>query len=487
MSPSDTPDSSLDGLTQAASTFAATLTFEALPDEAVRLGKRCVIDGVGVALAGSRQPGMQPLRQHIQRMGGVADARLLAGGGEAFPVALAALWFGTAGHAMDWDDTQLAEGPGRPYGLLMHPTMPPLAASLCVADYLARQHGVTISGQRLLTAFMAGFEVGCKVAEAIAPSHYMRGFHTSGTIGTFAAAAAAANMLQLDVPQTAQALGVAASMASGIRANFGTMTKPLHVGRAAENGVNAAMLSQLGFTANDTALDGQWGYLAVAGPGGESDRVRERFGDPFTLVSPGVSIKPYPSGVLTHPSMDALRLLMDEEQLQPADVAHVVLNAGSNVLGPIRFQRAMTPLEGKFSFQFLLAAIILRGKVGTAEFTDEFVAGDSCQEMQGRIETRFDQDIEDMGWDKIRSRIDLTIQDGTQHTRWADERYRGGPDYPLTDSELEDKLRDCAAAVVDDDTLGRLLDNIWGLDELGDVAALLDELTEPARTRAGGG
>lgn len=479
MSVSEPSDPSLEGLTQAAATFAATLAFQEMPEEAVRLAKRCVIDGVGVALAGSRQPGMQPLRQHLQRMGGSADTRLLAGDGEAFPVALAALWFGTAGHAMDWDDTQLAEGPGRPYGLLMHPTMPPLAASLSVADYLARQHGTQISGQRLLVAFMAGFEVGCKVAEAIAPSHYMRGFHTSGTIGTFAAAAAAANMLQLDVPQTAQALGIAASMASGIRANFGTMTKPLHVGRASENGVNAAMLSQLGFTANDTALDGQWGYLAVAGPGGESDRVRERFGNPFSLVSPGVSIKPYPSGVLTHPSMDALRALMAEEQLQPDDIAQVVLCAGSNVLGPIRYQRAVTPLQGKFSFQFLLAAVILRGKVGTAEFTDEFVASEACQRMQGLIETRFDQGVEDLGWDKIRSRIDLTTKDGRQYSRWADERYRGGPDYPLSDGELEDKLRDCASGVVDDDVLERLLGNIWRLDSLDDVASLLADLTQP--------
>ncbi|MFT7287336.1 MAG: 2-methylcitrate dehydratase PrpD [Halieaceae bacterium] len=486
MSVTDTSDSSLEGLTHAASSFAATLAFETLPEETVRLAKRCVIDGVGVALAGSQQPGMQPLRQHIQRMGGVADARLLAGDGDALPVALAALWFGTAGHAMDWDDTQLAEGPGRPYGLLMHPTMPPLAATLSVADYLARQHGVTISGQRLLAAFMAGFEVGCKVAEAIAPTHYMRGFHTSGTVGTFAAAAAAANMLQLDVPQTAQALGIAASMASGIRANFGTMTKPLHVGRAAENGVNAAMLSQVGFTANDTALDGQWGYLAVAGPGGESERVRDRFGNPFALASPGVSIKPYPSGVLTHPSMDALRALMDEEQLQPGDVTRVVLYAGSNVLGPIRFQRAMTPLEGKFSFQFLLAAIILRGKVGTAEFTADFVAGDACQQMQGLIETQFDQGVEDLGWDKIRSRIELTTRDGKHYTRWADERYRGGPDHPLSDGELESKLRDCASNVVDDDTLERLISNIWRLDELEDVSVVLADLAQPSPMRTGG-
>jgi 2-methylcitrate dehydratase PrpD len=385
---------------------------------------------------------------------------------------------------MDWDDTQLAEGPGRPYGLLMHPTMPPLAAALTAAGYLASQQGVVVDGQRVLTAFMAGFEVGCKVAEAIAPDHYMRGFHTSGTIGTFAAAAAAANMMRLDPRQTARALGIAASMAAGIRANFGTMTKPLHVGRAAENGINAVLLAQQGFTANEEALDGRWGYLAVAGPGGESARIRERFGAPFSILSPGVSIKPYPSGVLTHPSMDTLRLLMSEHGLEPRDVARVVLSAGSNVLGPIRFQRAMTPLEGKFSFQFLLAAMILRGKVGTAEFTAEFVASDDCQQMQSLVETRFDQDIEAMGWDKIRSRIDLATRDGRQFTRWADERYRGGPDHPLTDAELEAKFQDCARGILDEECLERLLAGVWRLDGCDDVSDLLADLSGSLSVRA---
>src|SRR3546814_8722798 len=156
---------------------------------------------------------------------------------------------------MDWDDTQLAEGPGRPYGLLMHPTVPPLAAALAVSDLVAAEEGRPLDGKRFLTAFNAGVEVACKIAEAIDPDHYMRGFHTSGTIGTFAAAATAGKLLGLDAAGIARTLGVAASMAAGIRAGFGTMTKPLHVGRAAENGVTAALLVRNGFTANEEALD----------------------------------------------------------------------------------------------------------------------------------------------------------------------------------------------------------------------------------------
>lgn len=466
----------LTGLTAAASRFVAQVVYEDLTPEDLRLARRCVMDGLAVSLGGSEQHGMAPLLAYIDRQGGAADAPILGRKGAKVPAHLAALWFGTAGHAMDWDDTQLAEGPGRPYGLLMHPTMPPLAAALVTSQLVAAETGAPVDGRALITAFCAGFEVGCKVAEAINPDHYMRGFHTSGTIGTFAAAAAASKMLGLDEEQSARALGLAASMAAGVRANFGTMGKPFHVGRAAENGVTAALLVREGFSANTEALDGRWGYLAIAGPGGDPSLVRDRFGKPFTMVSPGVSIKPYPSGVLTHPSMDALKFLMAEEGLKPEDIAHVMLSAGSNVLGPIRFTLARTELEGKFSFQFLLSAIILAGRCGKAEMTDAFVSSEACQTMQGRIETRFDQAIEDMGWDRIRSKVEVTTQDGRRFERWADENYRGSPHNPLSDAELENKFRDCAAGLLDEAACQRLFDQVWSLETQADVSVLWDSL-----------
>ena len=465
----------LKGLTRAVAAFSAGMSFDRLDAENVRLARRCVLDGLGVSLGGSQQHGMAPLMTYLRATGGTEQARLLGSRGAALPAAQAALWMGTAGHAMDWDDTQLAEGPGRPYGLLMHPTMPPLAAALTTAELVKSETGAPVDGRRFLAAFATGFEACCKIAEAIVPDHYMRGFHTSGTIGTFGAAVAAAHMLGLDEAQTAVAIGIAASSAAGIRANFGTMTKPLHVGRAGHNGVAAALLARAGFSANDEALDGKWGYLAIAGPGGDPAQVRDRLGSPFTMASPGVSIKPYPSGVLTHPSMDALRFLMAENGLSPYAVESVELAAGSNVLGPIRFARATTELEGKFSFQFLLAAIILTGKAGKAEFTDAFVSSQACQDMQGRITTRFDPEIEAMGWDKIRSRITLTTRDGRTIVRWADERYRGGPAHPLTDAELEDKVRDCAEGLLGEARLATLFGHVWSLQDIDDVGILFDD------------
>lgn len=466
----------LSGLTAAAAKFTSGLKYADIPAETLRIARRCVMDGLAVALAGSEQHGMKPLESYIRKLGGVQEARLLGLGEDKFPAHLAAVWFGTAGHAMDWDDTQLAEGPGRPFGLLMHPTMPPLAASLIAAQVAARETKSAVDGKRFITAFCAGFEVGCKIAEAINPDHYMKGFHTSGTIGTFAAAASAANMLGFNEEQTARALGLAGSMAAGIRANFGTMTKPFHVGRAAENGITAALLAREGFTANTEALDGQWGYLAIAGRGGEPALVRDRFGKPFTMEKPGISIKPYPSGVLTHPSMDAMLVLMSENKITAEDIDKVTLFAGSNVLGPIRFQVAKTELEGKFSFQFLLSAIILNGKAGKVEFTDAFVSSDACQSMQARIKTQFDQQIEDMGWDRIRSRLEVVTKDGRKLEKWADERYRGGPHHPLTDRELEGKFSDCAEGLLDAKAQKRLFDHVWGVDKLSDVSVLIDDL-----------
>ena len=466
----------LSGLSAAAAKFTANFKFEDISPEALRLSRRCILDGLSVSLAGSEQHGMAPLLSYIEKVGGNAQVPILGYGKKRVPAHFAALWMGTAGHAMDWDDTQLAEGPGRPYGLLMHPTMPPLAGALVTATFLHSTTGRHIDGKAFVTAFSAGFEVGCKVAEAINPDHYMKGFHTSGTIGTFAAAAAASNMLGLNEEQCARAIGLAASMAAGVRANFGTMTKPFHVGRASENGVTAALLAREGFSANTEALDGQWGYLAVAGRGGESALVRDRFGNPLTMESPGISIKPYPSGVLTHPAMDAMRVLMREKNIKADDIEHVLLSAGWNVLGPIRFQVARTELEGKFSFQFLLSAIILAGKAGKAEFTDAFVSSDACQAMQRRIETTFDQQIEDMGWDRIRSKITLKTKDGKVHEQWADERYRGGPHFPLTDKELEGKFADCAEGLLDAAHQQKLLDHVWAVETLPDVNVLFDDL-----------
>jgi 2-methylcitrate dehydratase PrpD len=459
------------GLTRQAAEFAAGVKYEDIPEEALRIARRCIIDGLGVMLAGSEQPVIDVAERYAKLNGGNGHSRVVGDASLRLPAHMAAFWNGLAGHAMDWDDTQLTEGPGRPYGLLTHPTIPPLSAALVISDMVGG-----INGKDFLTAFVAGFEVECKIAEAINPDHYNFGFHTSGTIGTFGSAVTAAKLLGLDASGIARALGGAASMAAGIRANFGTMGKPMHVGRSSENGVTSAILVREGFTFSEESLDGKWGFLEVAGRGGEPELVMGRFGNPFSIAKPGVSIKPYPSGVLTHPSMDAIKFLMEENTLSPDDVESVTLFAGNNILHPIRFRIAKSELEGKFCLAFLLSAIILNGKAGKAEFTDEFVLSEPVQAMQQRVETVFDPEIDAMGHDRIRSRVEVITRDGRKIEKWADENYRGSPHNPLSDDELEGKFRDCAQGLIDDNSIQSLFDMVWKLDVQEVVTGIYDLL-----------
>ncbi len=448
--------------------FVSHLEFGDFPAEAVRIAKRCILDGLGVILAGSSQDCTQAILKTCENLKNAGRSTAFGASPMKFPPAIAALVNGTAGHAMDWDDTQLSTSPDRIFGLLTHPTIPPLSACLAMAESLE-----DVSGKDFLTAFLAGFEVECKIAEAIHPTHYKQGFHSSGTIGVFGSAMAASKLLGLDTTKIRHTLGIAASMGSGIRVNFGTMSKPLHVGMASQNGVMAALLAQDGYEANLNALDGPWGFFQVQGGGFDLERISGCLGNPYTIVEPGVSVKPYPCGSLTHPSMDAMLALVNEYDLQPDDIQEVVLFAGTNILNPIRYETANDELEAKFCMPFLLAAIAISRKAGSKEFTKEFVLSPQVRSMMKRIHTQFDPEIEAKGWDKMRSRVEVTIQDGTKLIRDAGG-YRGGPDLPLSDEELQAKFNDCAEELLSPQTSQEIFTTITSLDSLMDVRNLME-------------
>jgi 2-methylcitrate dehydratase PrpD len=383
---------------------------------------------------------------------------------------LAALVNGASGHAMDYDDTQLSTTPDRTFGLLTHPTLAPLSASLAIAERLNQ------SGAAFLEAFLVGFEVECKIAEAIDPSHYNHGFHSSGTIGTFGAAAAAAKLLKLNDAQLGHMLAIAASTSSGIRVNFGTMTKPLHMGRAAENGVFSAELAARGFTGGDDGLDGPWGFFEVFGHGADLDRLIPVLGKPYAIINPGVSVKPYPCGSLSHPSLDAMLKVVVDHDLKPEQVRAVRLRAGSNILEPLRYKVAKTELEAKFSIPFLMSTILIRRKAGVREFTDEFVASEPVQRMMQRVTGVFDEKIEAQGFDKIRSIVEVDLNDGRTLVQPSDDRYRGGPDHPFTREELHAKFADCAQMVLSSDRVRQALAQIESVETLKEVRQLIRTL-----------
>jgi 2-methylcitrate dehydratase PrpD len=460
-------------ITQDAASFVETVRFEDLPEDVRRVGIRCLLDGLGLYVAGSDHECATVLAKIAEETGGKGEALLLGKPGVMVPAPAAARVMGAAGHAHDWDDSQVSLDPDHGYGLLTHPTIPPLTGALVASQMLGG-----ISGKAFMLAFMTGFEVETKISEWMLPQHYRRGFHSSGTVGTFGAYAAAAKLLGLGGEALRWGFGIAASFAAGIRVNFGTMTKPLHVGRACENGLTAALLARAGFSADPSALDGLWGFCAVQGGGVAAEKLVQGFGKTWSIVLPGVSIKPYPCGVLTHPSADLMVRLIKDNGIASGDIERVVLRAGSNILNPIRYPIAGNHLQAKFSLPAILAMIALNGKAGKREFSDEFVGSDAMQAMQQRISCQFDPDIEARGFDKMRSSIAITLKDGRTVAGDADERYRGGPENPLTDADLEAKVFSCAEGVLSEAATNRLIHNAWRVLDLPDAAPLATLLHE---------
>jgi 2-methylcitrate dehydratase PrpD len=462
--------SAIKGTTDALTSFITQTPLSSMPPDVIQQAKRCLVDGFGVILAGSTVKGSAIVRDYVRAAGDRKEATAVGAGGFMTSAAHAALINAASGHAMDYDDTQLSTTPDRTFGLLTHPTVPALAGALAIAE---RRRA---SGAAFLEAFLVGFEVECKIAEAIDPDHYNRGFHSTGTIGTFASAAAAARLMNMPAPAVRHMLTIASSMSSGIRVNFGSMTKPLHSARAAQNGIIAAELASRGFTGGDEGLDGRWGFFEVFGGGVDLDRLIPVLGRPYTIVNPGSSFKPYPCGSLSHPTMDAMLKAVVEHDLKPDQIKAVRVRAGSNVLEPLRYKIATNELEAKFCLPFLMASLIIRRKAGVREFTDEFVASAPVQQMMPRVTNVFDPAIEAQGFDKIRSVIEIDLADGRSLVQPADERYRGGPDKPFTREELREKFTDCAQLTLGPAGIAKALDLIENVERMKDVSELIRTL-----------
>ncbi|MFN3169576.1 MAG: MmgE/PrpD family protein [Hyphomicrobiales bacterium] len=469
--PIENGDAVSSSVTKDAAQFISDLRFKAIPHDAVAIGLRCIADGVGLYAAGLTEASTRIVSDLARHEGGREEALLLGGGALRVPMRAAARTLGISAHAHDFDDTQVSKDPRHIYGLLTHPTTAPLTAALVVADALG-----DVSGEDFLTAFLGGFEVSCKVSEWMKPDHYLRGHHSSGTVATFGAAMAAGKLLNLDEERLTHTLGIAASMAAGIRCSFGTMCKPWHVGRACENGVVAALMAQQGFDGDPTALDGRWGFAEVMAGGYAQEKLSQGFGNIWSIIEPGVSIKPYPSGILTHQAMDMVLGLVTSADVPANDVASITFAAGDNILNPIRYDVAQDALQAKFSMAALISMLVLYRKAGLEQFDDAVIRHPDFQAMQHKITCVRDAKINALGFDEIRSHVCITMNDGTQHTAVSDPRYRGGPDLPFTDAKVREKMLACLqSAKVSADVQGRLVSALDCLPNKG-PSELLDAM-----------
>jgi 2-methylcitrate dehydratase PrpD len=423
------------GLTEEVVSFVYRTRYRDIPPEVVRLARGFILDGLGVIVAGSTEKGSRILHNYIRQMGGNAEATVI-GPRFAAPAPKAALANGASGHAMDYDDTQLSTSKEGVYGLLTHPTIPVLSAVLAVGEK------DRISGQEMLHAYILGVEVECRIADAINPRHYQAGFHSTATIGGLGAAMAVGKLLGLREEPLARTLGLAASMASGLRENFGTMTKPLHAGRAAENGVTAAQLAERGFTSAVNIIEAKRGLFNAMAGGGDESKILGRLGNPYFMQEPGISIKPYPSGSLSHPAQDVILELVRKHDLHAEQIDTVEVGTNSNVPNALIYPMPITSLEGKFSIPFCMAIAILERKAGIAQFTDRKVRQAKVIELMKRVTLYVDAELEALGYDQVRSRVRVKLKDGRTIEGRADVA-KGHPLKPMSWADLAEKFRDC--------------------------------------------
>lgn len=438
-----------------------------IPKDVAYLGKRSVLDGIGLALAGAASECGDIAHRYLEQLG-IANktGSTVIGTRLRLPARFAAFANGLAIHADDYDDTQLAVAKDRVYGLLTHPTAPALPPALALAERDRR------SGADLLLAYQVGVEVECKVAEAILPRHYQQGFHSTATCGSIGAAASAAKLLGLDRDATRRALSIGATQAGGLRENFGTMTKPFHAGRAAENGVVAAEIAALGFSASPNGLEADRGFFRAAGGGYSAEMIDGKLGNPWTFHSPGVSIKPHPSGSLTHPGMGAMLELIRKHDIQAAHVKRVTVGTNHNMPNALIHHEPRNELQGKFSMEFCMAILLLERKAGLQQFTDQVVNRADVQAMIRKVQFGANPEAEAAGFDKMTTIIEVELNDGNVLRTRADFG-KGSPANPMTDDELSEKFRQCAAwGRLPSERTERVLDLVWNLEKVADVNEL---------------
>jgi 2-methylcitrate dehydratase PrpD len=375
----------------------------------------------------------------------------------------AALANGTMGHACDYDDSS--------WTMWGHPTAPVLPAVLAIAEHRDR------SGMAFLVGLAAGLEIEKTLGLGCQPEHYDRGYHPTGSLGVFGAAAGAAKMLELDAARICMALGISASRAAGLRGNSGTMTKPLHVGFAARDGVEAALFAQAGMTASPTVISGALGFFGVCSPDhGELDWITDRLGNPFEVIDPGLSPKLYPSCSETHAATDAI-LQMRAEGLRASDVRQICCGMTPAAYANLVYHDPTTPLQAKFSQEYCLAAPLVFGRLGLAEFDPDAVMNTEVRALIARTQVAIHPDLS--GRDSVSfsspAIVEVETNDG-RALRKTIREMRGHPKNPLMPSEIEAKFIECGERVLPKAAVRNALANIQILDELASIRELVANL-----------
>lgn len=436
--------------------FVVETTYDDLPEEVTEHAKACILDWIGVALAGSLEPPSRKITSIIKEMAGREEAAVVGMGFKTSYVN-AALANGVIGHSVELDDIHEEA--------IIHPAAPVMPAALAVAE---REDG---SGKDLITAVTLGYEVAIRIGKAVNPSHY-EFWHPTGTCGAFGAAATAGKLMGLDEKGMVHAFGIAGTGAAGLVEVFGTMSKPLNAGRAAMGGVMAALLAQKGFTSSTRILEAERGYLRATAGAFDIERVTENLGSDFEVMNN--IFKRHASCGHTHGAIDAVLEMVEKHGIKADDVSKILVGTYPIAVSTAgeRYEPC-TADDAKFSLPYCVAAALIYGKVGLEEFSSEKLAHPTILDLSKRVKVIVEPEFVNarLGPAKVK----ISTKSGDEYQSRV-EKPKGYPENPLTKKELETKFKDLSSLVLTDERIKDVLktvNNLENLDRVRDLAELL--------------
>jgi 2-methylcitrate dehydratase PrpD len=429
--------------------WVAHLSPEAVPASVRKEAIRSLVNWVGVTVGGSQQDAVALTVKTLAAFPSKAGVSLFARREKLDPLR-AALVSGISSHVLDFDDTDLRT--------IIHPAAT-VAASLFALCQVRR-----MTGAEFLHAFILGVEIECRIGRSIYPSHYDMGWHITATCGAFGAAVACGKAMKLDPHQLEMALGIAATEASGLKINFGSMSKSFGVGRGAENGLFAAMLAANGFTSAERSLEGKDGYFQAASLQRDFNALTEGLGQHFEISYN--TYKPFACGIVIHPAIDAILQIRAGHSIKPSDVRNIVVRANPLVLSLTGKKEPRTGLEGKFSVYHSVAVALVRGYAGPAEYSTEAVKDPQVARIRELIKVIPDASIRsDEAYVTVATNDQRSVEIHVEHALGSLER-------PLTDTELDTKYRELTKDILPQPKLEELLSKTWSLEAAKDAAEL---------------
>ncbi|MBM2804139.1 MAG: MmgE/PrpD family protein [Deltaproteobacteria bacterium] len=435
--------------------FTLNFPTQDIPADVMHLAKRCVMNSCGVALFATLDPAIDILLDFLRAEGCASQATVIGKGLRTSPQN-AALANGFLGHFEDYDDTHTT---------VIHPTAPIMPAALAVSEPRV------VNGKEFLAAFAVGVEVACRIGLVIY-KHFREGaahWHITNTCGVLGAAAAAGRLLKLSEQQMVYAFAIAGTQASGVREVFGSMCKPFHAGKAAQNGLVAALLAQRGFTGTDGIFEGERGLVAIMAKGHDINEATADLGTRWELRQNG--LKPYACGQANHGLLDAVLALRKKKGVSLETIKHMQGSVQQFAPALVRRRHPRSGLESKFCYYHSMAAAMIDGQALPAQFTDARAADPTVAALRDRINFS-----EDPSLSRRAAAVTLELNDGTTYTEKI-EHPTGTPGNPMSDAMVQEKFSGLARAVMGAEKAAKAQRALWDIDKLSDVRELMPVLT----------